>query len=513
MTKSLDQLRRDARALRKAHDAGELRARQRIANYPPRPNGTPLKHADYLHVIARENSFPSWPALKLAADMLGMDKAAKRQRLKLALYNGQFRVAEQLLADTPDLAEGDFSLCLSLYRRAEIEAFLRGNPQMATELIGHKAPPLTVLARSKWIHNAPERRADMLGIAQALLDHGADLDRGAPIYDGDDHTLSPLYFAIGHGNNMALGRWLLEQGANPNDGESLYHATELGHHEGLEMLLAHGAEPKGTNALLRAMDFHDVGAVELLLAHGAQVDEFDGRHVGGEAPWVVPALHQAARRMAEPEMISLLLAHGADPNRRFEDTTPYAYARVFGNSALARSLAAHGADTHLSAVETRLAEAADGVAAPDKLDPATIPEAYRNIIRMILHLPGKLPHIQRLVALGVAHDLPDTEGLTPVQIAGWEGLPQVMEYLLSLKPDLTHVNGYGGTLLGTILHGAENCPQRATRDYISCLRLALRAGVPLPRRAIELAGAEEISDCLSDWAETHPDQVVDGGVG
>ncbi|MEM9271275.1 MAG: ankyrin repeat domain-containing protein, partial [Pseudomonadota bacterium] len=336
----------------------------------------------------------------------------------------------------------------------------------ATQFIGHQAPPLTILARSKWIHHRPELEADMLEIAQALRAHGADLNLGAPIYDGNDYKLSPLYFAIGHANNMALGRWLLEQGADPNDGESLYHATELGHHEGLQMLLAHGAEPKGTNALLRAMDFHDTAAVQMLLEHGAQVDEFDGTHVGGEAPWVVPALHQAARRMAKPDMVEVLLNQGADLNRRFEGTTPYAYARVFGNHALAERLKARGADTSLSAVETLLAGAAEGAPAKTTLAPDAIPEAYRNIIRMILHLPGKLEHIQNLVAFGVEADRADTEGLTPVQVAGWEGLPDVLAFLLSLKPDLTHQNSYGGTLLATILHGSENCPQREERDYI-----------------------------------------------
>ncbi|MEM6467749.1 MAG: ankyrin repeat domain-containing protein, partial [Pseudomonadota bacterium] len=358
MTKSIEQLRRDAKALRKAHQAGELRAEQRIANYPPRPEGTALKYADYLHVIARENSFPSWPALKLAADLLGMDKAAKRQRLKVALYYGQFGVANQLLADAPDLAQGDFALCLGLYLKDEVLGAMADDPDRATQFIGHQAPPLTILARSKWIHHRPGLEADMLEIAQALRAHGADLNLGAPIYDGNDYKLSPLYFAIGHANNMALGRWLLEQGADPNDGESLYHATELGHHEGLQMLLAHGAEPKGTNALLRAMDFHDTAAVQMLLEHSAQVDEFDGTHVGGEAPWVVPALHQAARRMAKPDMVEVLLNQGADLNRRFEGTTPYAYARVFGNHALAERLKVRGADTSLSAVETLLAEAA-----------------------------------------------------------------------------------------------------------------------------------------------------------
>jgi hypothetical protein len=105
-------------------------------------------------------------------------------------------------------------------------------------------------------------------------------------------------------------------------------------------------------------------------------------------------------------------------------------------------------------------------------------------------------HLERLVALGVPYDTPDAEGLTPVQIAGWEGLPDIMAYLLGLKPDLGHINGYGGTLLSTILHGSENNPNRAGRDYVGCLRLALEEGVALPRRAIELAGDEELAEFL-----------------
>ncbi|UWR63657.1 ankyrin repeat domain-containing protein [Phaeobacter inhibens] len=512
MTKSLDQLRRDAKALRKAHHSHDTIAQQRIASQRPRKPGTQLRHADYLHVIARENGFPSWPALKFAAELLGMDLATKRQRLRRALYAGHFAIADQLLADSPALADGDFGLCLSLLRKADVLRALDQSTQHATALIGDVAPPLTILARSRWIHHAPEREADMLAIAEALLAAGADINLGAPVHDDSDHRLSPLYFAIGHADNMALGQWLLEQGANPDDGESLYHATELGHHDGLRMLLAHGAEPEGTNALLRAMDFHDVPAVQLLLDHGARVDAFDGRSVGGEAPWVVPALHQAARRMADREMITLLLDNGAALNRRFQGATPYAYARIFGNRDLAQLLAERGADTTLTPVEETLAAAAEGTLPGTVLTPEAIPEAYRDIIRQILHLPDKLDHIRRLVALGLDHDRPDSEGLTPVQVAGWEGVAEVLRYLLSLKPDLTHVNGYGGTLLSTILHGAEHCPQAAVRDHIACLELALGEGIALPRRAMALTGVAEVAEFLMDWAEQYPGQVVDGGV-
>jgi hypothetical protein len=248
---------------------------------------------------------------------------------------------------------------------------------------------------------------------------------------------------------------------------------------------------------------------------GREVDEFNGEHVGGERPWVVPSLHQAARRLAPATLAEVLLDAGASATREFEGVTPYSMARVYGNAGLAKLLEEKGAATPLNREETLLARAADGFDSPgEHIDPAKLPEAYRSLIRSILHLPSPdmIGHLERLVALGVPYDTPDAEGLTPVQIAGWEGLPDIMAYLLGLKPDLGHINGYGGTLLSTILHGSENNPNRAGRDYIGCLRLALEEGVALPRRAIELAGDQEIAEFLSDWAEARPGQVVEHGI-
>lgn len=75
-----------------------------------------------------------------------------------------------------------------------------------------------------------------------------------------------------------------------------------------------------------------------------------------------------------------------------------------------------------------------------------------------MHLPGKFGHLRRLIALGFDHDRPDAMGLPPVQLAGWEGLPDVMGWLLGLGVDLGRVNAYGGGLLSTVIHGSENCP-------------------------------------------------------
>ncbi len=505
---SIDQLRRDAKTLRKAFDAGDVRARQRVQSAKPRDDLGALKHADFLHVIAREQGFGSWPRLVFAAETQGLDSATRRQRLRGALHHGQVWRVEQLLEATPDLAAGDLPLACALYDLATVRRMLEEEPSRAVEEEAGRRP-IVWLAGSRWFQARPELEPDMLAIAELLLAHGADVNDGVPWEDG--HKLSALYLAIGHSNNMALGRWLLEHGADPNDQESLYHATELGHHEGLRMLLEHGADPEGTNALLRAMDFDDVEAVRMILAAGANVEDFNPGPVGGELPWVRPALHQAARRMCSPEMVTVLLDAGADPNRKRDGMTPYAVARAFGNRQMATLLENAGADTDMTPAETALAAIADGEAGA-RVTEEDLPDAVGNFVRTILHLPGKLDHVKRLVAAGLPFDAADTEGLTPVQIAGWEGLPEVMAYLLSLGPDLTHVNGYGGTLLSTILHGSENNPSREGRDYEACLRLALDAGVDLPKHAPQFAGVPELAAFLADWAEAHPEQVVDHGV-
>ncbi|MBV2358697.1 ankyrin repeat domain-containing protein [Thalassococcus sp. CAU 1522] len=505
---SLDDLRREAKKLHRAFATGDVLAVQRVKQARPRDDLGALKHADFLHVIAQEQKFGSWPRLKLAVEMHGMNRAARLQRLRIALFHGQNWQAEALLADDPDLAGSDFGLACALYDIDAVRTALANKPALAVTPIGPRRPILH-LAFSRWHKARPELKQDMIAVAEALVSHGADVNDGFPVAQGDDHLLSALYGAIGHGDNMALGRWLLAHGADPNDGESLYHATELGHHDGLRMLLAAGARPKGTNALLRAMDFHDHAAVGLLLAHGADPNEFDDAVIGGETPWVIPALHQAARRMCDRRMADLLLDAGADPQRRYQGAHPYAFARIFGNRAVAAALEARGAVCDFSSAETLLVQAAEGQATPGAfVDPAGLPDAYDNLIRVILHLPEKSGHVRRLVDLGLPYDQPDSEGLTPVQVAGWEGLPDMMDYLLSLRPDLTHVNGYGGTLLSTIIHGSENNPQRWDRDHLDCLRRALEHGVALPRQQIDQAGREDVAMFLTDWAETHPGQVV-----
>jgi ankyrin repeat protein len=104
--------------------------------------------------------------------------------------------------------------------------------------------------------------------------------------------LSALYGAAGVNHDPELTKLLLEAGADPNDGESLYHSLE--NLACTRALLEHGARIEENNALYRALDFDNVAVLELLLAHGA-----DANVPAGGPPisdWGMPLLWAIYRR-------------------------------------------------------------------------------------------------------------------------------------------------------------------------------------------------------------------------
>lgn len=502
MTQSLDPLRRDAKTLLRGFSAGDAGARSRVASVMPVPET--LRHADALHVIAREAGFPSWPVLKDSAARMGYDRAERLQRLKRALYDGPAERILTLLDADPTLGEGEFALHVALYHRDRVAAMLADTPDLATRQFGPRKP-LCHLAFSRMIQARPELAPDCLAIAHMLVAHGADVNETWDAAD-DPTAFSALYGAVGWTGNMTLARWLLQQGANPNDGESLYHAAELGHTEGLAMLLEHSATPDGTNALLRAMDFDNVAAVRLLLQHGASPDAYVGRD--GDQSTGYTALHHAALRQCGEEMAALLLDHGAATQTVHDGLTAYAAARIYGNAALAHAMEARGLDQPLTQTETLLAHAAEGRDTNGaRIDLTSAPTAVTGLIGALLHGPGALDHITRLVAIGVPFDAPRGDGLPPVHVAGWEGLAEETGYLLSLGLDLTQRNAYGGTLLGAILHGADHCSARAERDHPGCLQHALEAGLTFPRHYIRATARADMKAVLEGWARAHPSAI------
>ena len=510
MTRNLDLLRQQARELSEiARDNGGIPNPGTRAEIP---GNEQIEKLNALNVVAEENGFRSWARLVANNWFSEMTPGERAERLKIGLYFGQHWVVEELLASHPATANADLGIQLALFDKRSVADALTRDPAAAVRPIG-KRTPILHLAFSRHIHAAPELDADAIEIAKMLVENGADVNDGFPTDPDNDHKLPALYGAVGHADNFNLAKWLLENGADPNDDESLYHSTEVGHRRSLQLLLDYGARIQGTNALLRALDFNDHEAVALMLSRGADPRAAVVGHPSGEPDLMLPALHQAARRMCDANMARLLLDAGADPGERHLGLTAHGLAVIYGNKEFARALEERGHVEELEGAYRAAAVAAEGAYdGSTRLDSEHIVGELKYLLHNLQSYPDRLEHSKRLVSLGFGSDTPDQMGLTPVQLAGWEGLPNAVEYWLSLHPDLEHVNGFGGDLLSTIVHGSENCPDRRNRDHISCAWLALRAGVPLPRKAPCYAGDESMAGFLAEWAALHPDQVVEDGV-
>ena len=505
MHHSIDYLRRQAKALKRGFAAGDAAAIARVSAVFPEVND--LRHTQALHVIAREQGFPSWPRLKLAAEIAAGDRAARAERLKIALYLGQAWVVEDILAADPDVADANLGLQVALYRQAEVEAALRHNPAAATTLVGVRSPLLHLAFSKRW-RDLDDGAARSVAMAELLVSHGADVNDSYPAEPGSEHRLSALYGALGHAGNVAMAGWLLDRGATPDDEESLYHATELGHLDGVRLLLDHGARISGTNALPRILDFKNVDGVRLLLEHGADPNEAVGDHPSGQPVDSIPALHQAARRGCDGEIAALLLRHGADASAVWSGHTAYELACLYGNVDFTEALEKAVVNHPLSDPVAVLAGCAKGRVPDTPLDPATLSDEARKLLTRIILWPDRMDHCKALVAAGIDPNETEEMGMPPLHLAGWAGLPDQVAWLLTLAPDLAHVNAYGGDIVGTIIHGSENRLDSDERDHVACLKLVLEAGAGLSARELNGAMDEDVVMFLQDWAEAHPDRVI-----
>ena len=86
----------------------------------------------------------------------------------------------------------------------------------------------------------------MRRVVELLLDAGADPNE---TFDNEYGAMPVLYGAAGVAHDPETTRLLLDRGANPDDGESVYHAVEAEDTACLEILLERGATVRETNAL------------------------------------------------------------------------------------------------------------------------------------------------------------------------------------------------------------------------------------------------------------------------
>lgn len=360
---NLDHLKKQAKQLIRLYRSRDAAAMTRFRNALPVAAGLgdeeiasqQLRLHDAQSCIAREHGFASWPDLKRYVEVQAVAQQARAVRVlhwAQLLYAGDVsgtvnhanpRVALRMLADDPELIADDPWLACAIGDESVVRQAMRADPAWVNAAGGPlRLPPLFAVAHSSLLR-VEEFRERLHRCAAALIAAGAEVNQfihsrwqPASLNEPDQrYPLSPLYGAAGTNHDAALTKLLLKAGANPNDGESLYHSLESP--ACTRLLLAHGARVAETNAMYRAMDLEDDNALKLLLAHGGDPNE-PARNPP-LTDWGSPLAWAIRRR--RPRHAKVLLDAGADVSRPAADgTSPYRLALRFGLSDIAALLRA-----------------------------------------------------------------------------------------------------------------------------------------------------------------------------
>lgn len=289
--------------------------------------------------------------------------------------------------------------------------------------------------------------------------------------DETPESLPPLYHAC-MANDLPRVRQLLAEGADPNDGESVFHSAQLNRRDCLELLLAHGADLSGRSAdhgntplyFLAGHREDENGAatavlgMRWLLTHGADPNVTSGESM--ETP-----LHCIARKGWTASPAELLLAHGADVDAaRADGRTAFVLAVRTGNAALADYLRSRGAETGGVAPVDRLLgaclradepEARAVLAAhPDLI--VTLTEEDRGTVVQAVY-DRREASVRLMTALGFDLSWEGAWGGTPLHHAAWLGNAALVRLLLAHDaPVNVRDKRFGSSPLAWAAHGSAN---------------------------------------------------------
>jgi ankyrin repeat protein len=504
---NLDHLKKQAKELIRRYRSRDTAAMARFRSTLPATAGLSnedlssrgLRLHDAQSCVAREHGFASWPDLKRYVEVQAVaqkERAVRVLHWAQLLYSGDVsgtvnranpRVALRILADDPELVAGDPYLACAIGDEGALRQATQADPAWVNRPGGPlRLPPLFAVAHSGLLR-VEEFRERLHRSAKLLIADGADVNQhihsrwppGSLSEPDPRYSLSTLYGAAGSNHDPALTKLLLEAGADPNDGESLYHSLE--NPACTRLLLEHGARIAESNAIYRAMDLDDDTALRLLLAHGGDPNE-PARNPP-LTDWGSPLAWAIRRR--RPRHAKALLDAGADASRSAPDgASPYQLALRFGLSEVAALLRERIDVPDISDEERFVAACARG----DETEARTIRSRRPD-------LPSALPPVQlRLLPDMAAEGADDAVRLMvslgwPIAVRGgdWDGSALnlavfrgdagLTRFLLEHGANWKEQHGHGDNACGTLSWASRNEPVEGG-DWVGCARALLDYGMP-----------------------------------
>lgn len=499
-----DQLKRQAKELLAGYKRGARDAIRRFRDALPAAAGRDddaiaalgLRLHDAQSCLAREYGFASWADLRTFVDIVRTretDPAALASDFLGLVYSGDIAggsnrarpaAAARLLDRDPDLPKRDpWIACATgdvetVRRRIGADATWADRPGGLLNLT-----PLIAAAHSSLL-GLPEYRDRIHATVDLLLDAGADPNRrqarqwaasnNAP---PEEWQVSALHGAAGVNFDPALTRRLLAAGADPNDGESLYHS--LDNPVCTPSLLEAGAVVTGTNALFRCLDFDDIETFRLLLAHAAGSKDLEGGRL----------LFWAIRRRRSPAHVEALLAAGVDPAATTKDgISAHIQALRYGLSEIAAMLEKAGAGGDASDEDLFVAACARGDAAEARRILARRPDFPDALgearLRMLPELAaaGVDEAVRVMADLGWPIDVSGGDwSASALNQAVFRGDAAMARRLLARGASWTEKHGFGDNVCGTLGWASLNRPVE-DGDWLACAEALVEHGMPMAER-------------------------------
>ena len=362
------------------------------------------------------------------ADLLlraGADVKAINEFGATPLYAAAANRAPAMVAKL--LAAGaDANAALSSGETSLMEAAGRGNLEIVRLLLSAKADPNAKDAKAG-------QNALMWAVQQRQTAAVEELLRGGADIKAASRTgFTPLMFAAQQGD-VDTARVLIRAGAKASDAQPTTKITPL-------IIASAMAQPE---------------MVKLLLDNGADPNAVEWI---GYSPlgWVVRDGHYGidlANKEKIVEVVTLLVKHGANPNFRLRNqksktvndvslsgATPLLLAAEVNNTAAVKALLEAGADPRIPTEQGTTAVAMAAGAGTD-IQRMRSPEERAMALNTV----------KLLVESGVDVNTPGQYGWTALHAAAYQGLTDVIEYLVSKGANVNEMDVFGQTPLSISL--------------------------------------------------------------
>jgi ankyrin repeat protein len=374
--------------------------------------------------------------------------------LRAATWHGTLEEAEEFLRAHPGLATLDIHTAAVLGDHSAVRRFVAEDPASATRKSGpYGGDALNYLGLSKYLRLDPSRTEGFLRAAAVLLDAGADPNTGFWTTGRFPERETALYGAAGVAHHVELTRLLVERGADPNDGEAVYHSPESYDLGAMKVLVeTRRVTPENLSLMLvRKHDWHDYEGARYLLEQGTDPN------YQRERGWI--PIHHAIARDNAPAMIELLLDHGAHPLVEKDGQTAIQRAARRGRGDLLELFEQRGFSVELVGVDRLIAACAKGNGELARRIAGTDPVSGRHLLEQgaarLAEFAGtwNTEGVGLLLDLGVPvtalyegdgyWDL--TKGTTALHVAAWKGIPSTVRLLIERGAPVNAVDGKGRT--------------------------------------------------------------------